>query len=65
MFLIYILSYTIDVFNKEDQIQVMTGNAAQGGLGGFLGFWLSSVLPTMALPVNFCYLKLIWLSSGT
>ena len=55
MFLIYILSYTIDVFNKEDQIQVMTGNAAQGGLGGFLGFLLSSILPTLALPVNFWY----------
>ena len=43
----------------------MTGNAAMGGLGGLLGFWLSSVLPTLALPVYFCYFKLIWLTSGT
>ena len=31
----------------------MTGNAALGGLGGLIGFFLSSSLPVLALPVGF------------
>ena len=42
----------MDVFNKKDQVQIMTGNAALGGLGGLIGFFLSSNLPVLALPVG-------------
>ena len=44
----------MDVFNKNDQVQIMTGNAALGGLGGLAGFFLSSSLPVLALPVSAC-----------
>ena len=56
------LSYTIDVFHKKDQVQIMTGNAALGGLGGLIGFFLSSSLPVLALPVGF---KILFLDKSS
>ena len=49
----------MDVFNKKDQVQIMTGNAALGGLGGLIGFFLSSSLPVLALPGGLKILPMI------
>ena len=58
------LSYTMDVFNKKDQVQIMTGNAALGGLGGLIGFFLSSSLPVLALPGGLKILPMKYLTNN-
>ena len=54
----------MDVFNKKDQVQIMTGNAALGGLGGLIGFFLSSSLPVLALPGGLKILPMKYLTNN-
>ena len=44
-------SYTMDVFNEKDRVQVMAGNGAFGGAGGLLGFYITSLIPLYALSI--------------